>query len=77
MTNPIRYYSAEDMTIDDFGQVFTREPGELVYDGRTVVGPWATMTKESFKVFGRGTIGHGHAQVYERQKNGQLHKINL
>ena len=74
VTNPIRYYSAEDLTEDDFGQVFSLLPGELVYDGRTVVGPWAIMTEAYFKVFGRGKIGRGHAQGYEGQKNGQRHK---
>ncbi len=76
MPNPIRYYSAENMTEDDFGITFTLHPGEYVYDGRTLLGPWATMTHESFLEFGRGVTGRGHAQVYERQKNGQLHKVN-
>ena len=73
---PVRYLSAEDMTADDFGDRFTFAEGEIVYDAKTMQGPWATMTEKSFKVHGSGKLGLGLGQKYQRQANGQLHKID-
>jgi hypothetical protein len=72
---PQRYVSAESMTADDFGTAFTNKEGELVYDAATKQGPWATMTHENFLKYGRGKLGLGLGQKYQRQANGQLHKI--
>lgn len=72
---PQRYLSAEKMKADDFGQAFTMKEGELVYDAKTLQGPWATMTEASYRLYGCGKLGLGHGQCYKRQANGQLHKI--
>jgi hypothetical protein len=77
---PVRYLSAESMTADDFGIPFTMAEGEIVYDAMTKRpdgrgGPWATMTEASFRVHGMGRVGLGIGQKYQRQANGQLHKI--
>lgn len=65
-----RYLSAERMTKDDFGRPFTFIPGELIYDAKTIQGPWATMTHESWKLYGLGRLGIGFGQKYERSEDG-------
>lgn len=70
-----RYLSAETMTKDDFGVEFTNKEGEIVYDAKTGMGPWATMTEASFKRYGIGAIGQGVGQKYQRNAAGELHKI--
>jgi len=70
-----RYLSAETMTKDDFGVEFTNLEGEIIYDAATVHGPWATMTQTSFDTHGRGTLGLGKGQKYQRNAAGELHKI--
>ncbi len=72
---PVRYVSAERMTQDDFGAFFTNKEGELVYDAKTLQGPWATMTEANYRLHGCGRLGVGWGQCYKRQANGQLHKI--
>ena len=72
---PQRYLSAERMTADDFGVPFTMKEGELVYDAKTLKGPWATMTEASYRLHATGKLGLGNGQCYKRQANGQLHKI--
>lgn len=77
---PVRYVSAEAMSADDFDVPFTKAEGEIVYDAMTrrpngLPGPWATMTEASFKEHGYGKLGLGLGQKYQRQANGQLHKI--
>lgn len=67
-----RYMSAERMAADDFGVVFTRAEGELVYDAKTTAGPWATMTAQSFALHGTGALGTGLGQKYRRNAVGQL-----
>jgi hypothetical protein len=71
---PTRYLSAEGLSEDDFHEPFTNEAGEVVYDGATRDGTWATMTEQSFRRFGVG-LGVGRGQKYVRQPNGQLHKV--
>ena len=75
VTKIVRYLSAESMFKDDFGRSFTNEPGEVIYDAMTRMGPWATMTEKSFTIHSRGEIGIGRGQRYVRQSNGQLHKV--
>lgn len=72
---PVRYLSAERMTADDFGDPFTFKEGELVYDAKTKQGPWATMTASNYRMYGLGKLGLGFGQKYQRQANGQLHKV--
>lgn len=71
---PQRYLSAEALDVDDFGVPFTHAVGEHVYDAKTHDGPWATMSQISFDVYGVG-LGLGVGQQYERQANGELHKV--
>lgn len=69
-----RYYSAEKRSHDDFNVPFTHKKGEVVYDAKTVMGPWATMTEASFKKYG-GKLGTGFGQKYVRNAEGELHKV--
>jgi hypothetical protein len=73
---PIRYLSAEKLMEDDFGQPFTHQEGEFVYDAATISGPWATMTEQSWKIFGASTVlGLGRGQKYRRDAEGKLWKV--
>jgi len=70
-----RYLSAEKMSQDDFGEKFTNEVGEVIYDAAAMNGAWATMTQKSYDLYGRpGGLGLGKGQKYVRQENGELHK---
>lgn len=70
-----RYLSAEKMSKDDFDVPFTNEEGEIVYDAKTKMGPWATMTEMSWQFYGAGRLGQGFGQKYRRNAAGELHKI--
>lgn len=77
---PVRYLSAENKTEDDFGDPFTMQAGEVVYDAATesqggYKGPWACMTSQSYLMYGYGKLGTGYGQKYVRQENGQLIKV--
>lgn len=69
-----RYLSAEKMAKDDFGVAFTQQEGEIVYDAKTRMGPWATMTEHSFNIYGM-TLGLGLGQKYVRNEAGELHLV--
>jgi hypothetical protein len=75
MAEPVRYLSAENLLKDDFGVRFSRKPGEIVYDAKTKMGPWATMTQASWVRYGTGKLGLGLGQKYRRTTNGELHKV--
>lgn len=72
-----RYVSAEKMRKDDFGDTFTMEEGEVVYDAKTSVGVWATMSQASWDVHAhpRKCLGVGWGQKYVRDANGHLNKV--
>ena len=70
-----RYLSAEKMSKDDFGVEFTNKEGEIVYDAKTRMGLWATMSETSFKKYGKGRLGIGFGQKYRRNDAGELHKV--
>lgn len=70
-----RYYSAEVMHKDDFDIPFTKKPGEVIYDAKTRMGPWATMTQASFDVYGIGVLGIGYGQKYVRDEHGHLNCV--
>lgn len=77
---PTRYVSAEGMREDDFGDKFTMEEGEIVYDAATsrpggYKGPWATMTSNSYMMHGYGILGTGCGQKYRRNAEGHLIKV--
>lgn len=67
-----RYVSAERLDKDDFGVPFTHAQGEVVYDAKTRLGPWATMTATSFHRHTSGSLGVGLGQKYVRDEHGQL-----
>lgn len=69
MSASIRYVSAEQMSADDFGVPFTFKKGEVIYDAKTVMGPWATMTEKSFAIYGMNRLGIGYGQKYVRQSD--------
>ena len=47
---------------------------DVIIDGKTTQGPWAIMTPESFKIYGRG-LGLGRGQKYQKQADGRWLKI--
>jgi hypothetical protein len=71
----VRYLSAEGRNTDDFGISFTKREGEIVYDAKTAMGPWACMTEDSYEIYGLARLGTGFGQKYRRDKAGQLHKV--
>lgn len=46
----------------------------ILYDGRTVYGPWAVMCVDCFVLAGRGT-GTGFGQRYEKNDKGEFVKV--
>ena len=68
-----RFLSAETLHQDDFGDPFSHEVGEVVWDAKTQTGPWATMTEKSFNR--QNGAAQGWGQKYVRQANGELHKV--
>jgi len=70
-----RYLSAESRAADDFGVPMTKREGEVVYDAATRGGPWACMTERSWRMHGRGMLGLGRGQKYQRNAAGELHKV--
>lgn len=75
-----RYLSAEKLHQDDFGDTFTKQEGEVVYDAATRgrngrLGPWATMTQKSYNMNGGQRLGTGFGQKYVRNAAGELHKV--
>lgn len=51
---------------DDFGKPY----GHVMYDAKTILGPWANMRESSFLKYGIGT-GPGLGQRYELQPDGR------
>jgi hypothetical protein len=47
---------------------------EFLVDGKTKMGPWATMCQPCHKSFGIG-LGTGKGQMYERQEDGRFLKV--
>lgn len=60
---------------DDFGDYFTNEIGEVIYDTKTIYGPWARMTQNTFVVKGLGKLELGYGQKYVRVENNRLEKV--
>lgn len=74
-----RYLSAETMNADDFGVPFSHVVGEVVWDAKTQMGPWATMTQKSFDTHAHRSVREngptlGLGQKYVRHSNGELHQ---
>lgn len=56
---------------DDFGQKIV----DVFVDGKTVYGPWATMTPASWLHRGIGRLGQGLGQRYQKQTDGRWLKV--
>lgn len=65
-----KFWMGEVPETDDFGDPIKNE----FIDGRTNMGPWALMSKNSFRQHGVG-IGQGKGQLYRKESNGQWKKI--
>lgn len=48
---------------------------DTIIDGRTIHGPWAIMTPESWEKHGCGTLGTGCGQKYQKQADGKWLKV--
>lgn len=55
--------------MDDFGSIIQDE----FVDGKTKMGPWATMSPESYKQHGVG-LGTGKGQRYKKSESGDFEK---
>ena len=42
---------------------------DVLYDARTIYGPWAVMCQEHFEMFSLGKLGIGYGQKYTKQKD--------
>lgn len=60
---------------DDFGDPYDLNPGGIMYDAKTDLGPWANMTEKSFKEHGPGRLGTGFGQKYVMQEDGRWLKV--
>jgi hypothetical protein len=56
---------------DDFGVQY----GTIMYDAKTIHGPWANMSEISFQRHGFGRLGTGYGQKYEKQPDGRWLKV--
>jgi hypothetical protein len=65
------YWSSPLDDKDDFGDKLENE----FIDGATVHGPWAIMTPKSWKEHGRGRLGGGMGQRYQKQPDGKWLKV--
>lgn len=53
-----------------------KECTPYLYDGATILGPWAVMCEDCFNKYGTG-IGMGRGQEYQKnEKTGEYEKIN-
>jgi hypothetical protein len=66
-----RYWMTALGNKDDFGMPYK----DIMYDGKTKMGPWANMTEASWKKYGVGRTGTGFAQKYQKQADGRWLKI--
>jgi hypothetical protein len=56
---------------DDFGSSIRDE----FIDGKTIYGPWANMSIDSWRRHGLGQLGTGWGQRYKRQPDGKWLKV--
>jgi hypothetical protein len=66
-----KYWIGDVGSKDDFGQPITNE----FIDGKTKMGPWATMSPASWKRYGIGALGTGFGQRYKKQDDGRWLKV--
>jgi len=60
---------------DDFDSPYDFTVGAVMYDAKTVYGPWANMTQESFEKHAIGYLGTGYGQKYQMQDDGKWLKV--
>lgn len=65
-----KYWSGTPGSLDDFG----RPIDNVFIDGKTQMGPWATMAPDSYSLLGVG-LGLGRGQRYEKQADGRWRKV--
>ena len=66
-----RYWCGEPPKVCDITGI---EIKDCFIDGQTKQGPWAIMTPESHRAYGRG-LGQGVGQKYIRQGDGRWLKV--
>lgn len=71
MSNRPVYWAGRLPDYDDFGIPYEK----TMIDGKTIHGPWANMTPESWKAHGVGRFGTGFGQKYEEQEDGRWLKV--
>ena len=71
MTKTPKYWLGTLGDTDDFGAPY----GDVMYDGKTKMGPWANMSKASWARYGVGKVGQGYAQKYQKQADGRWLKV--
>lgn len=52
-----------------------KEIDDILIDGRTKTGPWATMCKSCHKKYGVNKFGVGFGQKYKKNSEGKFIKI--
>ena len=67
-----KYWVSQVGTTDDFDRPY----GTTMYDAKTVFGPWACMSEESYRKSGIGRLGTGLGQKYEKQTDGKWLKVD-
>jgi hypothetical protein len=65
-----KYWMGTVPATDDFGVPITN----FFVDGKTKMGPWATMAPPSYAKHGVGT-GTGKGQMYNKQPDGKWLKV--
>lgn len=70
VNNPVYWLSPLGKT-DDFGVPY----GDEMFDGKTIGGPWANMTRRSWVRHGIGRLGTGFGQRYKKQPDGRWLKV--
>ena len=66
-----RYWMGHVGLKDDFNDPIEK----IFYDGKTLMGPWAIMTPQSWRKVGCMRTGTGYAQKYEKQSDGRWLKV--
>jgi hypothetical protein len=66
-----KYWTGNLGPKDDFGRPY----GDLMYDGRTNMGPWANMSHDSWMMVGVKKLGTGYGQKYRKQADGRWLKV--
>jgi hypothetical protein len=66
-----RYWLSPVPVFDDFGSKIE----DVMYDGKTRMGPWALMAPASWIAYGVGRTGTGYGQKYKKVPGGKWLKV--